>query len=190
MRSNDGNGARHRQTRRYIDSLYPDLGDRAGFVQFSRWDATTDTNLSPSLEGIANHHPITGSDLDAVGDGLRDWSRGGTNISRGISTALDLYERNPSSNDRVLIVLTDGQNDGGEGLDAGGQGHPGEHAKESGRCTSNGRVRPLALGLDSQVSPAFLEGNLQLPAQNEPLNNLSWCRMGISAQKGLGLKFL
>ena len=48
--------------------------------------------------------------------------------------------------------------------DMGGEGDPGEQTKEDGSSTSNGQVRPLTLGLDSQVSSAFLEGDFQLPA--------------------------
>lgn len=35
--------------------------------------------------------------------------------------------------------------------DMGGEGDPGEQTKEDGSSTSNGQVRPLTLGLDSQV---------------------------------------
>ena len=49
--------------------------------------------------------------------------------------------------------------------DMGGEGDPGEQTKEDGSSTSNGQVRPLTLGLDSQVSSAFLEGDFQLPGR-------------------------
>jgi hypothetical protein len=71
----------------------------------------------------------------------------------------------------------------------GRQGDPGKKAKEDWGSAGNGQVRPLALGLYPQVGADLLESDLQLPAQNEPLDNLNWCYVGISAQKGLRLKF-
>ena len=48
------------------------------------------------------------------------------------------------------------------------QGDPGEEPHEGWRCTGNGSVRSLALGLHAQVSPHPLKGGLQLPAQHRP----------------------
>ena len=48
------------------------------------------------------------------------------------------------------------------------QGDPGEEPHEGWRCTGNGSVRSLALGLHAQVSLHPLKGGLQLPAQHRP----------------------
>jgi len=45
-----------------------------------------------------------------------------------------------------------------------------EKPQEGWSGSANGQVRPLALGLHSQVGPSLLKGDLQLPAQYKPLN--------------------
>ena len=53
----------------------------------------------------------------------------------------------------------------------------------------NGQVRPLALGLHAQMRPHLLEGDLQLPAQHKPFQDLRRVRRRIGAEQGLGSEF-
>ena len=58
---------------------------------------------------------------------------------------------------------------------------------EQGRSRAqNGQVRPLALGLDAQVRSRFLKGDLQLPAQDKPFEDLGWGGAQIGAEQGQG----
>ena len=47
-------------------------------------------------------------------------------------------------------------------------------------------IRPLPLGFQTQMGPALLESDLQLPAQHKPLNNPGRRYTGGGAQQGLG----
>ncbi len=69
--------------------------------------------------------------------------------------------------------------------DVGGQGGPGEEAQEDGRGASDGEVRPLALGLHSQVGPHLLESDLQLPTQHKPLEDLGRDCRWVGAEQSL-----
>ena len=68
----------------------------------------------------------------------------------------------------------------------GGQGGPREETQHNGRGTSYGRVGSPALGLQSQVGPCFLEGDLQLPTQGKPLQDLGRVRRQACAEEGPG----
>ena len=50
----------------------------------------------------------------------------------------------------------------------------------------DGPVRPLALGLYSQVGPHLLKSDLQLPAKHKPFQDLGRVRCRAGAQQGLG----
>ena len=65
------------------------------------------------------------------------------------------------------------------------QGDPGEEPHDGWRCTGNGSVRSLALGLDPQVSPRLLKGELQLPAQDKPFQDLGRVRRWVGTEQGL-----
>ena len=49
----------------------------------------------------------------------------------------------------------------------------------------DGVIRPLALGLHAQMRSHFLEGDLQLPAQHKPFQNLRRFHGQVSAQQSL-----
>ena len=69
-----------------------------------------------------------------------------------------------------------------------GQGNPGEQPEES-RCgAGDGPIRPLALSFYSQVRAHFLEGDLQLPTQHEPVDDLDRIDTEVGAEQSLGLK--
>jgi hypothetical protein len=53
-------------------------------------------------------------------------------------------------------------------------GHQGEQPQQSRSGTSNGHVRPLPLGLHPKMDSYFLKGDFQLPAPDEPGQNLFW----------------
>ena len=52
------------------------------------------------------------------------------------------------------------------------QGHPGEQAHQNRCCSSNGFIRPLALGFHAQMNAHFLESDFDLPTANKPLQDL------------------
>ena len=54
----------------------------------------------------------------------------------------------------------------------GRQGDPGEETHQGRSGAGDGPVGPLALGFHSQMSPHLLEGDLQLPAQHKPFQDL------------------
>ena len=76
----------------------------------------------------------------------------------------------------------------------GGQCGPGEEPQQDRRGAGDGQVGPLALGLHAQVGPHLLKepapylirGDLQLPAQDKPFQDLGRVRRWVGAQQGLG----
>ena len=50
-------------------------------------------------------------------------------------------------------------------------------------------VGPLALGFDAEMRAGFLEGDLELPARDEPLENIGGSGVEIGAEEGLWLQF-
>ena len=68
----------------------------------------------------------------------------------------------------------------------GDQDEPTEEARQGGRGAGNGRGRPLALGLDSQMGTHLLEGDFHLPAAQVPGEDGLGGQVGIGAQQGLG----
>ena len=62
---------------------------------------------------------------------------------------------------------------------------PGEEPHDGWRCTGNGSVRSLAVGLHPQVSPRLLKGELQLPAQDKPFQDLGRVRRWVGTEQGL-----
>ncbi len=69
---------------------------------------------------------------------------------------------------------------------AGQQGHNREQPEQAGRGAGHGTVRPLPLGLHTQMSASLLEGDLDLPAQDESADDLQRILRGIGAQERLG----
>ncbi len=70
-------------------------------------------------------------------------------------------------------------------------GQQGDHREqtEQGWCDAqDGEIRPLALGLHTQVSPGFVESDLDLPAPRKPLDDLLGRNGEIGTQQGLRLK--
>ena len=66
-----------------------------------------------------------------------------------------------------------------------GQCGPGKETQQDGRGAGDGLVRPLALGLHAQVGPRLPEGDLQLPAQHKPLQDLGRVRRRVGTEQGL-----
>jgi hypothetical protein len=70
-------------------------------------------------------------------------------------------------------------------------GHPRhnrEEREQRGRCTRNGTLGPLALGLHTEVGSDLFKGDLHLPALDKPAQNGLRCGLRIGTQKGLGLE--
>ena len=70
----------------------------------------------------------------------------------------------------------------------GGQGGPRKETQQGGGGTGDGRVGPLALGLDAQVGAHLLKGDLQLPAQDKPFQDLGRIRRRVSTEQSLGVE--
>ena len=68
------------------------------------------------------------------------------------------------------------------------QGHQRKQSQQGRRGAGNGQIRPLALRLDPQMGPHFVERDLQLPAHDEPLQDLHRIGGQIGAQQGLRLE--
>lgn len=58
--------------------------------------------------------------------------------------------------------------------------------EKHGRRAVNGQVRPLALGFDPQMSPAFLKGGLQTPAVHEGSHDQLGCQPLVGRKQRFG----
>ena len=56
-----------------------------------------------------------------------------------------------------------------------------EQREQAGRCAGNCLVGSLPLGLDAQMRPRVLEGDLDLPALDEPADDLRRIAQGVGA---------
>ena len=65
------------------------------------------------------------------------------------------------------------------------EGDEREQAKQRRGGAQNGEVGPLALSFDAEMGAAFLEGDLQLPARDEPLEDIDGSGVEIGAEEGL-----
>ena len=75
--------------------------------------------------------------------------------------------------------------------EAGGQQRDaGEQPEQAGCGTSYCFVRPLPLGLDTQVVAHLAEADLQLPTLDEPANDLQRLLGGVGAEPGLRVEAL
>jgi hypothetical protein len=68
------------------------------------------------------------------------------------------------------------------------QGHQREQAEQRRGGAGDRQVRPLPLRLHAEVLPCFLEGDLQLPALDEPRQDLLGRRLRVGAEQGLRLE--
>ena len=64
----------------------------------------------------------------------------------------------------------------------------GEQTEQDRGCAKDRLVGPLALGFDAEMGAGFLEGDLDLPATNEPSEDIAWAGVEIGCQKGLRLE--
>ena len=71
-----------------------------------------------------------------------------------------------------------------------GQGSPGEEPQQDGCGAGDGQIRPLALGLHTQVglhlleepAPHWIRGDLQLPRQHKPFQDPDRVRRQVGAE--------
>ena len=61
------------------------------------------------------------------------------------------------------------------------QSDQGKETEQHRGGASDGQIRPLPLGFDTQMSSDFLEGHFDLPAHLEPLQDLQGLLVGIRA---------
>src|SRR3712207_4067528 len=63
-----------------------------------------------------------------------------------------------------------------------------EQSQQS-RCGSPYRqIRPLPLGLEPEMPPCLLKSNFQLPAHDEPRDNLLWVSFKVGTQQSLSFE--
>ncbi|MFC3958703.1 VWA domain-containing protein [Halovivax cerinus] len=94
---NDPSGQRIDATRAFVGQMKP--GDKAGAVEFNRY-------ASPLTDRLYTH-----SNFDDFNESLEANANGGTYIGAGIDEALEYYDPTDDS-EKIMIVLTDGRNDG------------------------------------------------------------------------------
>ena len=70
----------------------------------------------------------------------------------------------------------------------GGQSGPREEAQQDGSGAGDGQVGPLALGFNAQMGSSFLEGDLQLPTQDKPFQDLGRVSRRVGGQQSLGIE--
>ena len=68
------------------------------------------------------------------------------------------------------------------------QGDQREQAQQGGCGANNGPIRPLALGLHTEMIPDFMKSDFQLPAHHEPFQDLFGIGRQVGAQQGLGFE--
>src|SRR5215216_2434171 len=64
------------------------------------------------------------------------------------------------------------------------QGHHRVETEETWRSTLDGAIRPLALGFETQMGPALLEGRFNGPAFDEALHHRPWSIVGAGREVG------
>ena len=88
---------------------------------------------------------------------------------------------------RLAVPAVDQNSRAGTLTELGSQkGDDREQPEQAGRGAGYRAIRPLPLGLDTQMSASLLEGDLDLPAQDEPTDDLQGIPRGIGAQQRLG----
>jgi hypothetical protein len=68
------------------------------------------------------------------------------------------------------------------------EGNEREQTKQSRSGAHDREVGPLALGFDAKMGAAFLERDLELPARDEPLEDIDRSGIEIGAEEGLRCK--
>src|SRR2546421_9270787 len=63
-------------------------------------------------------------------------------------------------------------------------GHERKECQQGGSGAQNGQIRPLALGLDAQMSTNLVKGDFNCPAQDKPLDDLESLCLLIGTQQG------
>ena len=69
------------------------------------------------------------------------------------------------------------------------EGDEREQAKQRRGGAQNGEVGPLALSFDAEMGAGVLEGDLKLPAGDEPLEDIDGSGVEIGTEEGLRLEF-
>ena len=66
------------------------------------------------------------------------------------------------------------------------EGDKGEQRQQGRRGAGDGFVGPLALSFDAEMGAGVLEGDLKLPAGDEPLKDINSSGVEIGTEEGLG----
>ena len=69
------------------------------------------------------------------------------------------------------------------------EGNERVEAKERRCCAQNGEIGPLTLSFNAEMGAGVLEGDLKLPARDEPLKDIDRSGVEIGREKGLRLEF-
>ena len=68
------------------------------------------------------------------------------------------------------------------------EGDDGEEAERRRGGAKDCEIGPLALGFDAEMGAGFLEGDLELPARDEPLEDIDGSGVEIGTEEGLWLE--
>ena len=63
-------------------------------------------------------------------------------------------------------------------------GHERKESQQGGSGAQDRQIRPLALGLDAQMSTHLMKGDFDRPAQDKPLHDLDSFRVLVGAKQG------
>ena len=75
-------------------------------------------------------------------------------------------------------------------LVVGEERHQGEETEQRRGGAGDRTIRPLPLGLDAQVRPHLVEGHFELPAEDEPGEDLQGIGLHVGTEQGLGGELL
>ncbi|WP_207586470.1 DUF7289 family protein [Halomontanus rarus] len=134
---NDPDGLRVDATMNFIGQMNDSVGDRAGAVEFN-------------LEATELH--ALDDDLDAVNESLEANANGGTNIAVGLEEALDEQDyRDEADANRVIILLSDGENDGYRDKD-----DLDDETLEQAELAADRNITIHTIGLGSEIDESLL----------------------------------
>ena len=135
--------------------------------------------------------------LQVVEEGARDFDEIG--IWRGcrksgLGPQLAAHQGEGVGEGRDRFGVPGGLRDRGRGssleLVVGEQRHQGEETEQRWGRAGDRTIGPLALGLDAQVGPHLVEGHFELPAQDEPGEDLLGIGFEVGTEQGLGGELL
>nr|WP_254768852.1 vWA domain-containing protein [Salinilacihabitans rarus] len=130
---NDPDERRLDATRDFIGVLNESQGDKVGVYEFNNY-------------GHEIHH--LSNDFDSVNASLDTEADGGTNMAAGMDIALDAYDEDGDDRERVMVLLSDGENNN-EYLD--------QQTRQRAEDAAEDGVTVYTVGLGSDINDDLLE---------------------------------